>query len=309
MISLFSMRQQYRLSIPNSSFSEIRILLDFVPNHSSDQHEWFVKSKAGDPEYANYYVWHDGNELPGGVRTVPNNWLSVFGKSAWTFDEDRQQYYLHQFAPEQPDLNYRELLVIEEMKNVLRFWLNKGVDGFRFDAINHLFEAPGFDNETVVGDNPDDYGYLDHIYTKDVEGVFGIVYDWRELLDDWKKEHGGDTRIFMTEAYSNLSFTMKYYQDDVTGRQGAHMPFNFGLIFDLNANSDSFSIRNSIANWLENMPQHHVPDFVLGSHDHSRIGSRMGEDRIDLANILLMTLPGVSITYYVSQSLNGLKVL
>jgi alpha-glucosidase len=111
--------------------------LDYVPNHSSDQHEWFIKSEARDPEYENYYIWSDGKPNPEGGRNLPpNNWISVFRGPAWTWSDKRQQYYFHQFTKQQPDLNYRHQPVINKMKNVMWFWLAKGVYGFRCDAVN-----------------------------------------------------------------------------------------------------------------------------------------------------------------------------
>lgn len=102
----------------------------------SDQHEWFKKSEASDPEYADFYIWHEGKKNPKGGRNVePNNWVSLFYGSAWTWSEKRQAYYLHQFAKQQPDLNYRNPKVMQQMSDVLRFWLSKGVSGFRVDAV------------------------------------------------------------------------------------------------------------------------------------------------------------------------------
>lgn len=119
------------------SLSGIKIILDFVPNHTSDEHEWFIKSEARDPEYEGYYIWHDGKANPeeGGQNLPPNNWVSVFYGSAWTWSDKRKQFYLHQFTKQQPDLNYRHPAVGDRMKDVLRFWLAKGVAGFRCDAV------------------------------------------------------------------------------------------------------------------------------------------------------------------------------
>lgn len=120
-----------------------KIIMGFVPNHSSNQHPWFEASKKSkDNKFRDYYIWRDGvgNE-------PPNNWISVFGGSAWTYDSTTDQYYLHQFYKEQPDLNLRNDEVKEELKKVLRFWLDKGVDGFRFDAVQFLLEDEKFQDE------------------------------------------------------------------------------------------------------------------------------------------------------------------
>lgn len=123
----------------------IKLILDFVPNHSSDQHEWFKKSAdPNHPEhekYKDYYIWNAGKLLENGTRIAPSNWLSIFRGSAWTYSESRQEYYLHQFLAEQPDLNYRSEAVVNEMKDILRFWLRKGVGGFRCDTVPMLYEV------------------------------------------------------------------------------------------------------------------------------------------------------------------------
>lgn len=136
----------------------LKIILDFVPNHTSDQHEWFQKSVAEEPGFEDFYVWRDCPLDPiTGERVYPNNWVSkkfisfllnrdlnlkfqiaVFHTRAWTYHAEREQCYLHQFLKEQPDLNYRNPVVREEMEKVLLFWLDRGVDGFRVDAINHM---------------------------------------------------------------------------------------------------------------------------------------------------------------------------
>src|SRR6476659_9886225 len=116
----------------------LKIILDFVPNHTSDQHPWFVESRSSRASAKrDWYIWRNGRPDGG----VPNNWLSEFGGSAWTWDESTQQYYYHAFLKEQPDLNWRNPEVRAAMLSVLRFWLERGVDGFRIDAIHHLIEA------------------------------------------------------------------------------------------------------------------------------------------------------------------------
>lgn len=152
----------------------IKIILDFVPNHTSDQCEWFIKSANREAGYEDYYVWRDGLVSDDGEAVPPNNWVSVFYGSAWTYHPIRKQFYLHQFTKEQPDLNFRNPKVKDEMKDVLRFWLDKGVDGFRIDAVNHLFEDEEFKDEPASGKETDplSYDFLDHIYTKDLVNCF-----------------------------------------------------------------------------------------------------------------------------------------
>lgn len=151
---LFGTMEDFEEMVAKAKELDIKVIMDFVPNHSSDEHEWFTKSVNNDPEYKDFYVWHDGKMDKEGRRSPPNNWVklssfsfhqfllnvivmqqSVFYGSAWTWNEKRQQYYLHQFDAKQPDLNYRNPKVVEAMKDVLRFWLDKGASGFRVDAM------------------------------------------------------------------------------------------------------------------------------------------------------------------------------
>lgn len=143
----------------------IKIILDFVPNHCSNEHDWFQKAiNTSHPEheqYRDYFVWHKGKALEDGTKAPPSNWLSIFRGSAWEWNDDVGAYYLHQFLEEQPDLNYRNKAVSNEMKDVLRFWLRKGVDGFRIDAVPFIFEskenADGYyDDEPLSGECTDD---------------------------------------------------------------------------------------------------------------------------------------------------------
>ncbi|XP_013110943.2 maltase A3 [Stomoxys calcitrans] len=279
----------------------IKIILDFVPNHSSDECEWFKKSASGHPFYKDFYIWHPGKMIDG-VRHPPTNWVSVFRGSAWEWNEQRQEYYLHQFVKKQPDLNYRNPLVRDTMKMVLQFWLFKGVAGFRVDAVPHIFEKhadangnwPDEPRNPSVND-PDDYGYLDHIYTVNQPETIDLVYMFRKVLDDFKSEYGGEDRILMTESYAPLDVVMQYYGNGT--REGAQIPFNFLIIEELGNNSNAFNYAETINKWLKNMPEGKTANWVLGNHDQNRIGSRLGEDRIDMMNMLTFTLPGCSVTY------------
>lgn len=279
----------------------LKAILDFVPNHSSDEHEWFVKSENRVAGYEDYYVWHDG--IPGSnldQNDPPNNWVENFYGSAWKWSEKRRQYYLHQFHYKQPDLNYRNPNVVEEMKNILRFWLDKGVDGFRIDAVNWLFEDSNFQDEPVSGSSNDPllYEYLNHIYTQDLPETVDMVYQWRAVMDEYKLQHGGDTRVIMTEAWTDLSTLKTYFQDE-NGRQGSQMPFNFQLILRLDSTKNKASdFKTVIDSWLDTVPSEHTPNWVLGNHDRRRVASRMGgEHMADIMEMVQLSIPGVSVTY------------
>ncbi|XP_037823517.1 maltase A3-like [Lucilia sericata] len=298
---LFGSMQDFENLMKKAQQLGIKIILDFVPNHSSDECEWFKRSAEKDPFYKDFYIWHPGKIIDG-VRHPPTNWVSVFRGSAWEWHEGRQEYYFHQFVKKQPDLNYRNPIVQATMKDVLRFWLHKGVAGFRIDAVPHIFErAP--DAEGNLPDeprnpsvqDPDDYGYLQHIYTVDQPETIDLVYQWRQVLDDFKYEFGGEDRIIMAETYSPISVVMQYYGNATM--EGAQIPFNFLLISSLTNNSNAYNYADIIHNWLDNMPEGRTANWVLGNHDKNRVASRLGTDRIDMLNMLILTLPGCSVTY------------
>ncbi|CAH2229153.1 maltase A1-like [Pararge aegeria] len=284
----------------------IRVVLDFVPNHTGNESEWFNRSIAGEAPYNEYYVWADGLNATYDNGTVytkpPSNWISNFRKSAWEFNEVRGQYYLHQFVIGQPDLNYRSNYVQEAMKNVLRFWLDKGVSGFRVDAVNKLYEADPNNYGGVYPDEPlsgaanagpDDYEYLSHIYTENLLETYDVVYSWRDVLDEYITSQG-EYKIMMTEAYAALQLMIRYYG---TSTRNGSIPFNFSFLGDINKNSTAWEIKTVIDRWMTYMPSGRVANWVIGNHDQSRVANRQGVDRIDAMNMLALILPGVTITY------------
>jgi len=138
---LFGTLEDFDRLLQEAHVRDLKVILDFVPNHSSDQHRWFLESKSSrDNPKRDWYIWRD----PAPDGGPPNNWLSCFGGSAWEYDEHSQQYYYHAFLREQPDLNWRNCEVVQAMLDVLRFWLERGVDGFRVDVIWHLIKDEHF---------------------------------------------------------------------------------------------------------------------------------------------------------------------
>ncbi|CAH0405092.1 unnamed protein product [Chilo suppressalis] len=280
---------------------DIKIILDFVPNHGSNESVWFEEALRGHEKYYDYFVWEDGVEDENGNLQPPNNWRSVFRKSAWEYREEVGKYYLHQFVIGQPDLNYRNPDVVEEMKNVIRFWLDKGVAGFRVDAIAHLFEVDKelfdgkYPDEPLTGnDDPDSYDYVDHIYTKDQDETFDMVYQWREVFDEYKAKDGL-TRVMMTEAYSSPQLTMRYFGEG--DREGAQMPFNFVLISDVNGKSSAHEIKYALDKFMTFKPVDKLANWVAGNHDNNRVASRFSPELVDGINMIVLLLPGVAVTY------------
>lgn len=267
----------------------IKLVLDFVPNHTSNQHPWFLESsKDKQNPKRDWYVWRD----PSADGGPPNNWVSVFGGSAWTFDSKTKQYYLHQFYKEQPDLNFREPAVVEAMKDVLRFWLDKGVDGFRVDAVPHLFEDEMFrDEPTLPNYNPKKPKHKDltHVYTYDLDEVHPIVQGWRKVCDQYKDSY----RLLFGEITSGR--TTMYY-----GTKKApefDFPMNFTFI-GLDDTCTAADIHKKITEYLNSLPKGAWPNWLLGNHDSTRIASRVGKDFIGACQVLLLSLPGTPIMYY-----------
>lgn len=269
----------------------LKVILDLVPNHTSDDHYWFRESINRTGKYEHYYIWADGknnNTLP------PNNWLSLFGGAAWSYNLTRNQWYLHQFHRRQPDLNYTNPDVQEEMREVILFWLRKGVDGFRVDSVPFLFETNYTSDEpksSKEGTTEDDYENLDHILTKDLPETYKLVQSWREILDEYANLYNTSEKVMMTEAYTTLENTIKYYN------YGSHIPSNFNFIANATNTSDATTFKNIIEDWMKAIPKGGVANWVMGNHDNSRTASRY-PGRADQMTMLAMILPGVAVTYY-----------
>ena len=246
----------------------IKLILDYVPNHTSDKHEWFIKSARRDPIYKDFYIWHDGHVSPNGTRSPPNNWLSVFRFSAWEWHAGRKQYYLHQFTKEQPDLNYRDPRVVENMKNVLWYWMARGVDGFRIDTIPNLYEIEADKNGNYPDEpksgfcaDPLSHCYLKHIYTADRNETYDMAYQWHEVLETYKKINGGQTRILMTEAYTSLDNLLRYYGDGK--RNGSQIPFNFDLLVNLKNDTPATRFNELVNTFLRAKPTQVHANWVV----------------------------------------------
>lgn len=279
----------------------LKLVLDFVPNHSSDEHANFLKSVNKEAGYEDYYVWHPGKVLANGTRVPPSNWISVFRGSAWEWNDVRKEYYLHQFVKKQPDLNYRSERVVQDMKDVLTFWLQKGVSGFRIDAVPYLFEIEMTNNEypdepeTGKTDDPTNPDYVDHIYTQNREETFDMMFQWRKVLDDYKAENGGDDLILMAEAYTPLNNIMRLFGEN--GREGAQIPFNFEVLSNIFKDSTAQDFYDNAMRFWDALPAGRYANWVLGNHDNKRLASRLGVSRADLYNILLNTFPHIAVTY------------
>jgi oligo-1,6-glucosidase/alpha-glucosidase len=263
----------------------LKLMLDFVPNHSSDLHPWFVESRSSrDSPKRDWYIWSDPKPDGG----PPNNWISDFGGSAWEWDEPTGQYYLHAFLKEQPDLNWRNPRVSQAMTDVLRFWFDRGVDGFRIDVLWHLIKAEGLPDNPVNPDYRPELGeklkVLQTHSTHQPE-VHDLAAEFRALADEY-----GD-RLLVGEIVLPLEDLMTYYGRE---RPGVHLPFNFQLV---EAPWDAAILRQMIADYESALPAGGWPNWVIASHDYPRIAAKLGEAQARVAAMLLLTLRGTPTLY------------
>ncbi|WP_075214140.1 alpha-amylase family glycosyl hydrolase [Mongoliimonas terrestris] len=264
----------------------LRVILDLVPNHTSDQHAWFKDSRSSrQAAKRDWYIWRD----PAPDGGPPNNWLSEFGGSAWAFDEATGQYYYHAFLESQPDLNWRNPAVCEAITDVMRFWLDKGVDGFRIDVLWHLMKDESFRDNPVnphwrEGGPPTDR--LVKLYTTDLPEMETVIRRLRETVEPY-----GD-RVLIGEIYLPTERLMRYYG---TENDGVHLPFNFALI---DAAWDARHIHRMIEDYEQALPPGGWPNWVTGNHDKPRIATRIGPAQARVAAVLLLTLRGTPTIYY-----------
>lgn len=265
----------------------LRVVLDFVPNHTSDQHPWFIEARSSraNPR-RDWYIWKD----PAPDGGPPNNWESFFGGPAWTLDAATGQYYLHLFLPEQPDLNWRNPEVVAAMHGALRFWLDRGVDGFRIDVVGMLMKHPEFpDNPPVQGFNPHITNTLEHRYDINQPEIHPVLKAMRRVFDSYE----GDRVMIGETVDTDPVKLVQYYGDRL---DELHIPFNFRLHWE--AVWDAQEMRQIISDYYAVMPDGATPNFVIGSHDRKRPATRFGRENTRAAMLLLLTLWGVPTIYY-----------
>jgi alpha-glucosidase len=264
----------------------IRVILDFVVNHTSDQHPWFIDSRSSRTSaHRDWYIWRDGM----GPGQPPNNWQSTFGLSAWTYDPGTKQYYYHYFYPQQPDLNWRNPDVEKAMFDVTRFWYRRGVAGFRLDAVDTLFEDPKLtDNPVLPGTDKFGRPNMEEKYNKKLPEVHTALQRLRKVADEYDAVLIGET---WTSGVKELE---EYY-----GANGNELQLPMDLMLtklplSANAFREHINAVNSARGW---------PTYVITNHDIRRSYSRYadGAHNDDIAKMLAgfyLTLRGTAIMYY-----------
>jgi alpha-glucosidase len=265
----------------------IKIILDFVPNHTSDQHKWFQESKSSrNSPKRDWYIWRDGK----GPNQPPNNWTSTFGGSAWKYDETTGQYYYHYFYAEQPDLNWRNPAVKKAMLDAMRFWYKRGVAGFRLDAVDTLYEDPDLkDNPPLPGKDKFGFPNTHEIYNKKLPEVHDVMREMRKVADEYSAVLIGET---WTQSVAQLR---EYYGERNDELQ---MPMDLMMTEFKQLSAPVFrehiSAIESVGGW---------PVFVVSNHDIMRSYSRWGDgvhndDIAKLVAAMYLTLRGTPILYY-----------
>jgi alpha-glucosidase len=265
----------------------MRIIVDYIPNHTSDQHPWFVESRSSrQSPRRDWYIWAD--PAPGGGP--PNNWTAEVGGSVWQWDEATEQYYLHSHLPEQPDLNWRNAEVRAAMLDVLRLWLARGADGVRIDVAHMLMKDPelrdnppsptGHANPFEL-QHPEFFAQL-HVNDRCHPDVHEVLAEIRAVLDEFGAVAIGEIEAMEWDAWA------QYYR-------GVHLPFAFKLI---ETPWSAPALAETIGALEAALPEDAWPVLALGNHDRSRLASRIGRAQARVAAMLLLTLRGTPVLLY-----------
>jgi alpha-glucosidase len=287
----FGTLNDFQELIEEAQKRNIKIIMDLVANHTSDQHPWFIESRSSrDNAKRDWYIWKDPKK-----NKEPNNWLAVFGGSAWAFDEKTGQYYLHSFAKEQPDLNWRNPEVQKAIFSIIEYWLDMGVAGFRLDVVNCFVKDKQFrDNESSIFKGLRAYDRQYHIHDRDQPEMHSILKSLRKLLDS-RGCYMSVGEIFI-EPPGSVVIPASYYGEN----DELHLAFNFLFMNSIWA---AFDFADHIAEWDKALPDPLWPCYFLSNHDFTRHITRYSNDKHDvqrakLAAFILLTVRGTPFLYY-----------
>lgn len=283
---VFGTMDDFHLLLEAAHGKGMKIIMDLVPNHTSEEHPWFRESRSSrDNPKRDWYIWKD----PAKDGGQPNNWISEFGGSAWEYDHSTRQYYCHSFLKEQPDLNWHNPAVREAIWDVMRYWLEKGVDGFRVDVMWYMIK------DKLFRDNPPNpewhEGMPEHdklipAFSNDQPEVHEVVAEMRKVLDEFPD------RLLIGEIYLPVNKLVAYYGKN---GGGAHLPYNFQLI---STPWEAAEINTVVSAYEGALPEGGWPNWAFGNHDKPRIRARTGKEQVRNAALLLLTLRGTPTLYY-----------
>jgi alpha-glucosidase len=286
----------------------IRILMDMVMNHTSDKHEWFLQSRSSrDNPYRDWYMWHDGKgETATDKGEPPNNWQSDFGHSAWEWDEKTRQYYYHKFYIQQPDVNWDNPKIHEAFKDIIGFWLKRGVGGFRFDAITTLYEDPQLRDEDVLLDKDgktflNAYGdiALNDTRTNNLPGTHPVMQEMRAWSDTFNSDKFPGARVLIGETYlPNIGELAKQY--GTPDKPEFHLPMDTQVGFINKLDVAQFRAK---LNDVETDINGNIPLLVFDNHDNPRLDARYGDGVHDtdiqrVISTMLFASRGTALFYY-----------
>jgi len=291
---LFGDLATFDLLIAQAHQRGLKIIIDYVPNHTSDQHPWFLESRTSrqNPK-RDWYIWADAK--PGGLP--PNNWIARWGGSAWEWDKATGQYYLHSFDKAMPDLNWRNPATKEAMFDIIRFWLDRGADGLRIDSAQYIMKDPQLrDNPpnpeplSFPYKPPEEYDSQQHINDRNGPGIHEIYRELRQVLDSYGTQSPrvaiGELHIYDWPEWA-LYYGMRLNE--------LQMPINFGL---LSVPWQAIAMRHLVNAVEATLQPGEWSNYVLGNHDISRITTRIGQQQARVAMMLLLTLRGTPTVYY-----------
>jgi len=276
----------------------LHLVLSLVPNHSSKKHPWFVQSEKNDTQYKDYYVWSSGppKYSEDGTPLPPNNWVSVKGRgSAWEWSEVRKAFYLHQFHVDEPDLNFANPAVVEEFKEIFKFWLDLGVSGFQLEKVEYLLEDPSRQDEAISlspGGTHDEYNFYSHTRTINQPGIVDILAEWKKVIQN------------NTDGTKMLSVLGSLSLDALVDKNGNTSDIPVDLLqtnmgFDQLKNGFTApDLDKTIQKYLDKVPVDTRPTWLLSTSVSSRVASRLSHDYVDGLNMIAMLLPGTPITLY-----------
>ncbi|XP_043255115.1 maltase 1-like [Colletes gigas] len=286
---LFGSLEQFDELVKEAHHRDVKVMLDIVPNHSSDVHKWFLQSIDNIHPYNNYYVWSNGSIDESDARTPPNNWVSTYSDkegSAWTWHDKRKLWYYHKFHESQPDLNLRNENVVQELLDVFNFWLKRGVDGFRINGVSYFFEDKVLRDEPI-GKNGS--------YTSGLPENTALLYTFRSYIDKWVETNKATSKLLVAESYDSDETLIALYGNKT---HAGIPPLNFRFIDCIRNTSTAQYIKTILDDWFKILPANATTNWVLSNHDNSRAASRIGLNRVDGLHMLSLLLPGQAYTYY-----------